>query len=436
MLMRSIRFALLVSLGLFLAAPAGADDLQKRVAIVDASVDTRPYLDTLEAAGVKVIGRYLSRCHQDFVKEKRLIDNADEIDKILSHKGKFAAFSIYQYFSGSKYKFLGKREIECPKDSGKTIVISLADEQCVERKVSNCQQEPGPDHDGKAEAEWDGNAAVKQAREILRQPPGSAIYFGVDFDHDSANESALIDYFTIVSNKLREAGYLVGAYGNGAALTLLRDKKIKEGKFAGMELADLTWFNASPGHEGSAKLYNTGDWDLFQSRIAVRYPANASTDIVVDLDIQNKARADKYIGFWNRDEKTKGLYEVPKDRTEAIYNARRFVCNGQALLRTDARADAPLALGEYCGRRTDQDVKITDCDRLKTPDERPRICFAHPTRVGASKNGFIEVDCSETGDLKLWTRTENLSTTFDTRPYWEADTAKRRALKREDTECK
>ena len=44
-----------------------------RIAIIDASINTKPYLDAFAKAGIKVIGRYYSRCPQpEIVPEKRL----------------------------------------------------------------------------------------------------------------------------------------------------------------------------------------------------------------------------------------------------------------------------------------------------------------------------------------------------------------------------
>src|SRR5262245_37659932 len=89
----------------FLAGgPAQASD--DRIAIVDLAFDSRPYLQRLHAAGVKVIGRYYGRCWQ--WQGKRLSDNGSraeadsEVNRILQD---FGVLAIYQYYSNSKYKF-------------------------------------------------------------------------------------------------------------------------------------------------------------------------------------------------------------------------------------------------------------------------------------------------------------------------------------------
>src|ERR1700689_4584088 len=61
-----------------------------RFAIIDTSSNTKSYLDVLHKAGVKVIGRYFSRCPQpDIVPQKRIIDNEGEVELLLSHRDNF-----------------------------------------------------------------------------------------------------------------------------------------------------------------------------------------------------------------------------------------------------------------------------------------------------------------------------------------------------------
>ncbi|ODS03909.1 hypothetical protein AUC71_07060 [Methyloceanibacter marginalis] len=135
-----------------------------------------------------------------------------EIDAILDHG--FAVLSIYQYLSSSKYKFEGKSF----DSKGKLFTL----------KDANCARPANPPHSTKTEAELDSRAAVAQAR-ALGQPSSTAIYFGVDFNFDrsdTATAKKMVEYFTVVNRNLREAGYLVGAYGSGDALMLLQRQRL------------------------------------------------------------------------------------------------------------------------------------------------------------------------------------------------------------------
>jgi hypothetical protein len=278
---------------------AGPKNDPGSIAIIDASVDTKGFLDVLHKAGVKVIGRYYSRCPQpDIVPEKRIIDNQGEIESILSHKAGFGILSIYQYYSGSDKKFEG---LYWDKKKRKFLVLPGDD----------CSTPASQPNSAEKEAELDVGAAIKQARDI-GQPKGSAIYFGIDYNYSDDDKEKVLRYFRVVSKELRNHGYLVGVYGNGAAISLLKTEKCKDGKFKGAPLVDLAWLAGNRG-QGSAELYNSSEWDLLQTKINIRLPAGSLGSIEIDKNIQNKDRAQKYIGFWSRN----GRYSVPAERTGA-----------------------------------------------------------------------------------------------------------------------
>jgi hypothetical protein len=269
-----------------------------RIAIIDTAVDTRPYLHKLKAAGVKVIGRYLGRCPQ--WDGKRLIDNGgagtpgSEINAILDNG--FALLSIYQYLSNNPYKFSGKG-------------YSVRTGRYFTLKDAACRAPANPPHTAQQEAELDAHAAVRQARAI-GQPPGTAIYFAVDFNFhrtDTVTRKRLLIYFHTVNRIVEGAGYLLGAYGSGDALALLREQ----------DLVDFTWLSASRGYAGSSVFHNSGEWHLFQNWTDVKWFTKTvggkcvtSGALAVDTNIQNKRFANGFIGFWNRD----GPYKVPAKR--------------------------------------------------------------------------------------------------------------------------
>ncbi len=362
---------------------AGAID-PGRVAIVDASINTTPYLDAFAKAGIKVIGRYYSRCPQsEIVPEKRLIDNLGEIEAIRSHG--FGVLSIYQYFNNQPLKFAGKRKISCrtKKGESRTIEVTLPGPDCTPRPIEDCTEAEGPPHGGAEEAELDARAAIAQAK-LVGQPLGTAIYFGIDFDLKPELNERVVQYFTIVSDELKDKGYLVGVYGSGAALALLKAELHKTGRHAGQPLVDFTWLNAARGHSGAAEFYNRGEWDLFQSRIDLHLPVGTGS-AEIDTDIQNEAR--EYIGFWD----AHGQYRIPKARTRAIYDQRRFACTRYVLVRETPSKEA-------------KSIGLLGLGRV--------------VRIGAEQEGFVEVDRNEDGVYDGWALLANLSPTLAVRPEY------------------
>jgi hypothetical protein len=372
-----------------------ADSDPGRIAIIDASINTTPYLDAFTKAGVKVIGRYFSRCPQpEIVPEKRLIDNAGEIEAIRSRG--FGVLSIYQYFNNQPLKFSGKRKIRCKtkKRENLTVEVTLPGADCTPRPIEDCKEAEGSPHNGADEAELDAQAAVAQAK-LVKQPPNTAIYFGIDFELGADRNEQAVQYFTIVSDELKDNGYLVGVYGSGAALALLRGERHKTGRHAGQPLVDFTWLNASRGHAGAADFYNPGEWDLFQSRTDLHFPADSGT-AEVDADIQNPLRAGAYVGFWD----AKGRYRVPEVRTKSVYHQHRFACSGRAPVR-EAPAQEAKAIGS--------------------------LGLGSVVRIGAEQGGFVQIDRDEDGTYDGWILLTNLSPTFAERPQYITSTKKRGA---------
>ena len=419
--------AALLACGIGLRPSLAADRDPGRIAIIDASKNTRAHLDALAAAGARVIGRYYARCAQAGLEEKRLVGNPGEIEAILSHPARFGVLSIYQFYNNSPLKFSGQRETTCRLPNGKPrkIRVTLADETCTERAIDrDCNEADGPVRTLAMEAQWDAEASVRQARQV-RQPAGTAIYFGVDFNAGADTAQAAVQYFTIVSDILKANGYLVGVYGNGAALDLLRGKTHATGPFAGRTMVDFFWLSAARGHAGAASHFNSGNWDLFQTRIDMTLGAFGGLEL--DTDVQNGLRADKYVGFWNR----AGPFKVDAARTQAIHDQRRFVCGGQAQIYATPSAADKRSDAFSCGRSRSE----RNCDQGPA-NQGARLCFGDVTRVGAEANGFVAVDCDEDGQFDGWVAREHLSTAFATRPQWIASSAARRTITREATNCR
>ncbi len=352
-----------------------------RIAIIDTAWDTRPFLGQLRAGGVQVIGRYYARCEQENLPEKRFAFTTEAADILEAGMG---ILSIYQYRSSSKYKFDGQRL------NGQGKIVNLPDENCLPSATGRSAV---------AEARLDVRAAIAQAQRV-GQPRGSAIYFGVDFNFsrtDTATKTKMLTYFKTLRKALKPAGYRLGAYGDGDALTVLRA--------AG--LIDYAWLMASPAFPGSSAFHRTGYWTLFQTQVDPHWIAGGGTcgagGLPIDVNVQNPALG-VAAGFWRR----KGAFTLTSERILTIFNTRRFVCNG------DARLTDPVS-GTICrqGRR------------VKAPQT---IKFLRPVRVGRIKGKRIEVDLNEDGVFDGWTRADNLSRHFgDKADYLFSRTQRRNA---------
>lgn len=102
----------------------------------------------------------------------------------------------------------------------------------------------------------DASDALRQAR-ALGQPPGSAIYFAVDYDASRAEvDGPIADYFSGVRAALNgAAGYRIGVYGSGLCCGAMVDRG----------LAALSWLAQSRGYCGSEAYAQAMRYDLIQS---------------------------------------------------------------------------------------------------------------------------------------------------------------------------
>lgn len=127
----------------------------------------------------------------------------------------------------------------------------------------------------------EAQSAYRQAKS-LGQPPGSAIYFAVDFNARQQDLYWIDQYFRGVRAGLAAAGngrleYKVGVYGSGAVCALIK----------GERLAEYTWLSGSTAWAGTSS-YTA--WNIKQAPLGMRYPS-----LSFDHDV-NEARED-YGGF-------------------------------------------------------------------------------------------------------------------------------------------
>lgn len=392
--MRPLAGLLITALALA-AGPAALAD--SRSAIIDTAWDTRPFIADMKKSGIQVVGRYLARCPQPDrgIPQKRLIDQGayadrgSEVRQLLDNG--FAILSIYQFNNDSKNKFLGRDRNGNP----------LPDASC-----RNTDNHRSPTE----EARLDADAAVEQAR-ALGQPAGSAIYFGVDIafsSRDATTRRAMVEYFNEVRRVIRRARYQLGAYGNGDALAVLSAEK----------LIDHSWLSASRAYPGTTEFHNSDQWHLFQSGVNLEFfggaPGACRAGLPLDVNTKNKRFANRPLGFWT----ARGTVRIDPSRTKAIYDARRFACDGDARLRKSASSSPDDLLSG-----------TTRCRGSRSVRHAETIDYANATRIGRRSGDVVEVDYDDDGEFDGWTAASNLTSSFARKPDWIHSRAQRSAAR-------
>ena len=388
---------------LFFVANAHASDslTDGRIAIVDVSdslLDHRSLprdavFEHLRNSGVLVIGRYFSRCQQFFKDKKtkknvlwrkRLIDgdrkrpNA-EAQAIL--KNGFAIMSIYQY-NNRRGKFSGARYADCIKSKYPKEVSAATSNQAREGIL-------------------DAEAALDQAKAV-GQPDKTVIYFGVDYNFDEKNvaeQNGLLAYFKEVKKQFSRADYRIGAYASGDALRVLSGDNPQREK-----LIDIAWLLPSASFAGNSKFHSNEKWHIFQSQADNKIlisNENKCLKIEYDTNIQNSAVASEDLGFW----KEVGAYKVPVERTNEIFNQRRFVCDSRGLTLPPAVAS--------CNGKT----KPRSCKKGTSGEP----CYARSVRVAPQKNqgGVLNIDFRDYGRFDENIEERRLTRSFGTKPLYE-----------------
>jgi hypothetical protein len=165
----------------------------------------------------------------------------------LADAGVKSIIRYYARFTQQREKRLTRPEAEAILRSGMSIAMVHQAAGDSPRAFSR--------ETGIADAEYARNQAIN----VIGQPGGSAIYFGVDFDCDEDDVShRIVPYFRAVREILAAEGleprYEVGAYGNGLLLRTLLEAN----------LVSHTWLSQSTGHNGSRAFKQTNRWTLFQ----------------------------------------------------------------------------------------------------------------------------------------------------------------------------
>lgn len=130
----------------------------------------------------------------------------------------------------------------------------------------------------------DGAAACHLAQTVIGQPPGSAIYFAVDYDATGADLNGPIsEYFDGVQAAFQAhangpATYLIGVYGSGLVCGTLLDSK----------RASLSWLSQSTGFTGSKEFASARRYNLIQS-LPTSIKGGGGATLGIDPDASNPA---------------------------------------------------------------------------------------------------------------------------------------------------
>jgi Domain of unknown function (DUF1906) len=134
----------------------------------------------------------------------------------------------------------------------------------------------------------DAAFCLNRADEI-KQPDGSAIYFGIDADTGTHDPAGVIHYLEEVQ-KAFKGRFQVGCYGAGA----ICKQALQHG------LVTLTWVPEAPSWAGTKDFMNSGQWTSYQNKTdMIRSGLSRGHGIEIDTDIVNPNVAT--IGAFGRD---------------------------------------------------------------------------------------------------------------------------------------
>lgn len=334
----------------------------------------------------------------------------DETGTAIKQAGFETVIRYYARGSGDHVgKTLTKKELNALDHAGLSVAVvfqnnnSIADLFYDENKKS-----------------LDVAAAIQHAGDV-KQPTGTPIYFGADFNIayrrkkneegkyykddkgnwiletspaiQKANEEAVYAYFAHASQELATHGYTVGIYGCGRAAEVV-------GGFAGKpKVAKYFWLSASTSYAGTSDFYNNKPWHLFQNKTELPselipkrfidekgHPHNVPEDVRrIDIDILNEAFED--FGQW----RPGGLgAKHPAALSKAVRDDRAFL-----------KRKANI----YSGPDT------------HSPVVRPNVRVAANVRVlDRSHQGFCGVSLNESEGVLGYCRAEDLTTGLNNMP--------------------
>jgi len=225
---------------------------------------------------------------------------------------------------------------------------------------------------------YDVRDALKNA-DIVKQPEGSAIYFGADFDlgigDRKKNITAVKKYFEHAQNEVSKSGRKIGVYGCGRTCEVLAEEKWDM----------YYWISASVGYWHTAEFFNSGNWHLFQTKTEVTRPYGE-----IDTNILNP----KFTSFGQWRSNGSAVIE-PAAVSQSVLDARRFVAPRRMQLFSDPT------------RPEQTGITLEGIDRARTLSGRP-------VRVICQQGDAVGVSLDEAATQRGYCRASDLRPTIPT----------------------
>jgi hypothetical protein len=243
------------------------------------------------------------------------IDIASHADPIINELKDSGVTTVFRYYASGfqeqlPQKRLMRAEADALLEAGLGVGVVY---QFHNNELSSMTRERG-----RADADF----SLDHAKNVIAQPEGSAIYFGVDGDwFTTADQAKVARYFEAANEVLADAGnpYRIGVYGSGTTCRNL--------KAAG--LATLFWLPLSTGWSGTRDFYNSGEWSFYQNyhglRIAGRF---------TDTNVVNKTWND--IGTFDKNGVVSNIQQPG-----SVFMSRRFVKTANLNLRSGPGTEHP-----------------------------------------------------------------------------------------------
>jgi hypothetical protein len=249
------------------AAASCGTSIETDIRIVDASKSLTMSAKQIANAGITTVIRFYTRLENfDHGPYQNAVLSKAELNALEDQR--IAIATVFQYFSGG---------------SGRTFHEAT-------KKI------------------YDVRDAVKSA-DNMKQPEGSAIYFGADFNltigDREQNILAVKQYFQHAQKEVAKSGRKIGVYGCGKTCEVLAEEKWNM----------YYWISASVSYWRTAEFYNSGNWHLFQTKTDLARPYGE-----IDTNILNPRFTS--FGQWRSDG---SLVTEPAAVSKRILDARRFV---------------------------------------------------------------------------------------------------------------
>jgi Domain of unknown function (DUF1906)/Bacterial SH3 domain len=237
-----------------------------------------------------------------------VIDMASRADAIIDKLKENGVTTVFRYYASGFQSSLPEKRLTA-EESNALLAADLA-VGVVFQFHNNVFENMN-----KTRGRNDATFSLEHARVSIRQPPGSAIYFGVDGDWATANEQKKVkEYFEGINQVFaaNASPYRIGVYGSGLTCRNLDS--------AG--LASLFWLPLSTGWSGTRDFYNGGGWTFYQNFHGLRIGGRFTDTNVVNADLGD-------IGTFDRNGPVLDVHQPA-----GVIETRRFVKTAGLRLRS------------------------------------------------------------------------------------------------------